>query len=495
MVNVSVSFVDTPILSYHTCNAIFGVAEQMTEIKELRFILKNLVRQMEATVPYAAAWVQDRVGERLLLDSREARAEALERQQGVVLTVFTGRAFMEYALNGIGTSEFCDRLTAGAEELVKTALMEGIVDVGLDIDPGVALNQDFAAAMATPPEQIPLRRKMATLKTIRDDLQIRDARVVNATVFYSHTRSRELFVNRTRSLYQELPRTQMVAQVVLREGDRTACLHGGHCYLGGYEHTYIKEEEQGRLIRDAARILTAPRLSPGMYDCIFSPDFAGIFAHEAFGHGTEADLFLERRSRGQEYLGHQVASPLVNLSDSPALPGQAASFFFDHEGILAEETRIIENGVLKCPITDLNSALRLGLRRTPNGRRESYAHKIYARMTNTYFGPGNRNFEEMLQDIKFGYFLDHPSNGMEDPKGWGIQLEGLYAEEIREGKLTGSVFSPVIVTGYVPDLLQSITMVGPQVQISGLGMCGKGHKEWVKVSDGGPFLRLKARLG
>ncbi len=116
-------------------------------------------------------------------------------------------------------------------------------------------------------------------------------------------------------------------------------------------------------------------------------------------------------------------------------------------------------------------------------------------MTNTYFGPGSSSFEEMLADIEFGYFLDHPSNGMEDPKGWGIQLEGLYAEEIRRGKLTGKVFSPVIVTGYVPDLLQSITMVGPNVEISGLGMCGKGHKEWVKVSDGGPYLRLQARLG
>ena len=42
---------------------------------------------------------------------------------------------------------------------------------------------------------------------------------------------------------------------------------------------------------------------------------------------------------------------------------------------------------------------------------------------------------------------------MEDPKGWGIQLEALYAEKIKDGKLTGEVFSPVVVTGYVPDIL------------------------------------------
>ena len=145
-------------------------------------------------------------------------------------------------------------------------------------------------------------------------------------------------------------------------------------------------------------------------------------------------------------------------------------------------------------MTDLNSAMRLGMVRSANGRRESFERKVYARMTNTYFGPGEDTFEEMVNSMEDGFFLEHPSNGMEDPKGWGIQLEGYYAEEIKNGKLTGRVFTPVIVTGYVPDLLQSITMVGNTVEISGLGMCGKGHKEWVKVTDGGPYLKLQARL-
>jgi len=76
----------------------------------------------------------------------------------------------------------------------------------------------------------------------------------------------------------------------------------------------------------------------------------------------------------------------------------------------------------------------------------------------------------------------------------GIQLESLYAAEIKNGRLTGNIFSPVIVTGYVPDLLMSITAVSDQFKISSMGYCGKGHKEWVKVTDGGPHLLLKARL-
>ena len=157
----------------------------MKSIKDIEPMLKNLVQEMEKTVPYAAAWAQDALGEQLLVDSREARAEALERQQGVVLTVFTGRSFLEYALNGVATCEFCDRLTAGAEGLVTAALTEGIVDLGLSVDPGTPLTQDFAATAKIPPEQIALSEKMAALQELRDDLHVREPRVVNATALYA----------------------------------------------------------------------------------------------------------------------------------------------------------------------------------------------------------------------------------------------------------------------------------------------------------------------
>ena len=35
---------------------------------------------------------------------------------------------------------------------------------------------------------------------------------------------------------------------------------------------------------------------------------------------------------------------------------------------------------------------------------------------------------------------------------------------------------------------------GPK-KVIGSGMCGKGHKEWVYVSDGGPYLKAEAKLG
>lgn len=459
-------------------------------IKTLKFPLADLVFDMEKKVPYASALAMETEGEKVTVETHEQKAEPLPPRRGVVFTVFTGRHFMEAATDDLRP----EMLKKTAQDLVKKA--EGLIRYdGPVIDPGEMTDQEFYVQRQIKNEDIPLSQKIALCRSCKNRLEQADKRATSALCQYLFVRTRELFVNRHKKLYQDLKRTQPVAFVVMRDGQRAARLHTGHAYQGGYEHAALPEEKLDKLIADCARILYAERLQPGYYDCIFSPAFGGMFAHEAFGHGMETDMFLKHRARGAEYINKEVASPLVNMFDSPSLPGQAASFFFDHEGQPASETQIIENGILKSGLTDLNSALRLSLRRTANGRRESFTHKVYARMTNTYFGPGRNSFEEMARDISFGYLLEHPSNGMEDPKGWGIQLEGYYAEEIRNGQLTGKVYSPVIVTGYVPELLKSITMVGDKVEIGGLGMCGKGHKEWVKVTDGGPYLRLKARLG
>jgi len=460
------------------------------DIYNLKGTLKELVARMEKTVPYASALAMETLGERVVVMTKESRVEPLDPSTGVVFTAFTGRQFLEYATGDLTE----DSLSRAARELVRMAESAGL---GGDttISPGEPAEQDFTVVEAIPNDSVPLQDKINRCKVFMEKLQGMDSRIVNAVSMYAFTRNRELYVNRDKTLFQDLKRGQAVIQAVMRDGDENVQLHEGDSHQGGYENSTIPASKFEGLVADCRRMLGAPRLVPGYYDCIFSPEFAGITAHEAFGHGTESDMFLKDRCRGREYLGKAVGSPLVNMFDSPAEAGEAASFYFDHEGQLSSRTQIISDGILVSPITDLNSAARLGLKRTANGRRESYERKAYARMTNTFFGAGSDRFEDMVKSIDFGYLVTRPSNGMEDPKGWGIQLEGYLAEEIKGGKLTGKVFTPVIVTGYVPELLSSISMVGDESSIFGLGYCGKGHKEWVKVTDGGPYLKLKARLG
>lgn len=266
--------------------------------------------------------------------------------------------------------------------------------------------------------------------------------------------------------------------------------------LMGSEILVQLDELLERSAKNTLELLEAEPMTPGEYDIITDPAFTGLIAHEAFGHGAEMDMYVKGRAKGQEYTDKRVGSPLLNMRDGAHAGQEVASFFFDDEGQPAGDTHIIEAGILRSGMCDELSAYQLGFHPTGNGRRESYKRKAYTRMTNTFFQPGEAKLEEMMASIDHGYYLEGFFSGMEDPKNWGIQCVAAKAREIKDGQFTGKLFSPVYLTGYVPDLLGAISMVSDAegLKLGGCGYCGKGWKEWVKVSQGGSYLKTRGRL-
>jgi len=240
----------------------------------------------------------------------------------------------------------------------------------------------------------------------------------------------------------------------------------------------------------ANKVRNAGKIRPGKYTALLSPHVTGLLAHESFGHGMEADTMYKDRARARDYLGRRIAPRHVDIIDNPAFPERNGSIFFDDEGMIAKPTMLVEKGIVKQPITDMTHAKLLGVARSANGRCESFDHKSYARMTNTYFGAGKHSAKRMIKSVKDGMYLHYSMGGMEDPKGWGVQIQGIVAERIRSGKLTGEVFYEVGLSGFLPDILSNIKAVSLEFMLEGVGMCGKGHKEWVRVSEGGPFLKI-----
>jgi TldD protein len=306
----------------------------------------------------------------------------------------------------------------------------------------------------------------------------------------------KLYVSRKRELSQDYCITQGYVFPIVRRKGNTKYAFYGFSRMGGLEEIEPLRSEIEPVIREALMLLDSEPITPGEYEVVCSPEISGLIAHEAFGHGVEMDMFVKNRAKSREYMGKRVGSDLVYMHDgAQAAKHQPASYLFDDEGILGSDTEIIEKGMLKSGISDLLSALRLNIKPTGNGRRESYERKAYARMTNTFFEPGTYKKEELIRSIPYGVLLEKMSSGMEDPKNWGIQCMVLYGREIRDGRLTGKVFSPIIMTGYVPELLSNISMVSDDFELFASGACGKGYKESVKVSDGGPYIKMKARLG
>ena len=458
---------------------------------ELIPALAQAVETLERLAPNASAYARRNSGTQVRVDAASVSCTPLTPDAGFTLSAWTGDRFLEAS---------CDNPCAEAVREQTHRLADRIRKAHVDWDRRMPVQERLERAYVQSSVEDP--------RAIAAGTKIEAARALRAAVLAApHAReavgmlgdihAEIVYVDRSRRLSQQLHRVRQICLGVFAKDAHQAQLHAGREAVGGWEQLDDPATVAADVVRDGPRILGAPRLSdPGEHVCVFDGHFAGIFAHEAFGHGTEQDLFLKDRSRGAEYLGKRVASDLVDMYDDPS-NGWAASYFFDDEGVLATPTCIVSKGILVAGLNDRHSQSELARRglavaKTANGRREAYDHKPYTRMTNTFFGPGTATTEELIRGVARGYHLTHPSNGMEDPKGWGIQLEGSMAEEIVDGRLTGRVFSPVVVTGSVPRLLQSVDGVGREVVEASIGQCGKGYKEWVKVTDGGPALRLRA---
>ncbi|MBR5755027.1 MAG: TldD/PmbA family protein, partial [Erysipelotrichaceae bacterium] len=319
--------------------------------------------------------------------------------------------------------------------------------------------------------------------------------VINFLSRYIKRQTSNIFVSDRKCLSQKYDWINVITYVVVRDGDNIKSHYSAEGEADSAKALKLFRKNAGHVLEIAVKMLSAKPVKPGKYTIITDPSISGLIAHEAFGHGVEMDMFVKNRAKAINFVGKYVASPLVDMYDGASSCLSSASYFFDDDGVEAHKTQIIKKGILQTGISDSLSAMELGTEPTGNGRRQDYQRKVYTRMTNTWFGPGKDKLEDMIKSVKHGYYLCQTNNGMEDPKNWQIQCTAEYGLEIKDGKFTGEMIAPVVISGYVIDLLKSISMVSDKVTVIGSGMCGKGHKEWVYVSDGGPNLKAEAKLG
>ncbi len=458
------------------------------DLAELEGRLGELVAEMEKTVPYASALYTESAGLTVTARTRERTASTTPRSGGVVLRVHDGRGFHEAATSDLSA----DGLAATAKGLVAGAAVR---QVGFwPVEPAPAASGAWVSPGYVEPETIRPGEWVERADALLAEAQALDARQQSASASVSGSWTRSLYVDRQRRLRQSLLRTGTNVFLFGTDGKGTGRASVSRRLQGGLEVARLEETDREALRQEFNDTFRAERVPPGTYTVLSAPAVTGLLAHESFGHGVEYDMFIRGRARAAQFLGKRVAPEWVQIWDDPSQERQNGSYFFDDEGWLASPTQIVKDGVFVRPITDQYAAAVGRVGRTANGRRQSYAGKAYSRMSNTFFGRGATPVADLFASVEDGIFLDGFQSGMEDPHGWGIQLICRIGYEIKRGERTGRVFAPVGVGGTVPEILGSVTLVGDSFSL-GPGTCGKGHKEWVPVADGGPHLVFRAPLG
>ncbi len=457
-----------------------------SDMAELRFALGEIVAQGREHAPYFTVLLSAKHGLTIQIDNREEHVIERNPSAGTVLSAFDGNTIYEKAISGFRQNE----VQKAAQELVREARF---ADYTPSDEP--QRSGDYSTIMQIDPADLSIQEKLDRCRELHRRLKGRDPRIVNAQVRYLELSEHAVFASQYADLAQRIQRINLFLIVVVSgEDGQIQYDYSSKSGSAGWEVLTFTDEEIQQLVDNAIALLSAERIEPGEYQIIAAPGVSGTICHESFGHGVETDMFLKQRARAAYFIDRTVGSDLVNIVDDPSRDGGYGSYFFDDEGRMASPTQIVENGIFRRGITDFYSATALNIPRSANGRRQDYSRKAYARMSNTYFEAGTSTLGDMLAQVDHGVYLDKWSSGMEDPQGWGIQVTCHYGHEIKAGQITNRVFTPIGISGYVPEVLQSVSAVSTGLELDA-GTCGKGHKESLPVASGGPHLLLKARLG
>ena len=288
------------------------------------------------------------------------------------------------------------------------------------------------------------------------------------------------------------PLVRLNVQVIVEHNGRRESGYAG--YGGRYSYEELlgdgKPEKFAReALRQALVNLEAIDAPAGVMPVVLGSGWPGVLLHEAVGHGLEGDFNRKGTSTYAGRMGQRVASPGVTIVDDGTLAGRRGSLNIDDEGEPSQCTTLIEDGVLTGYMQDSLNARLMGMQPTGNGRRESFAHLVMPRMTNTYMRAGSHDPEEMIRSVSKGLYAVNFGGGQVDITSGKYVFSATEAYLIENGKVTAPVKGATLI-GNGPETMQRVKMIGHDLALDeGVGVCGKDGQS-VPVGVGQPSLLI-----
>ncbi len=288
------------------------------------------------------------------------------------------------------------------------------------------------------------------------------------------------------------PLVRMNVQVIVEQAGRRESGYAGFGGRYSYEELLAdgKPEKFAReALRQALVNLEAIDAPAGVMPVVLGNGWPGVLLHEAVGHGLEGDFNRKGTSTYAGRMGQQVAARGVTIVDDGTLEGRRGSLNIDDEGETTQCTTLIEDGILVGYMQDSLNARLMGMAPTGNGRRESFAHLVMPRMTNTYMRAGTHDPEEMIRSVKRGLYAVNFGGGQVDITSGKYVFSATEAYLIEDGKVTAPVKGATLI-GNGPETMLKVAMIGHDLALDdGVGVCGKDGQS-VPVGVGQPSLLI-----
>ncbi|WP_048910333.1 TldD/PmbA family protein [Streptomyces sp. NRRL WC-3744] len=260
----------------------------------------------------------------------------------------------------------------------------------------------------------------------------------------------------------------------------------GHFATAGYEHIPALRlvEEAARVGAEAVALLSAPQCPDETTTLVVTGAQLAMVLHECAGHPMEADRALgsEVSLAGGTYASpdrrgtFRFGSPLVSVHADATIPGALGSYAFDDEGVAAQRTELVKDGIFTGYLSGRESAAALGQESSGAARADGWQRIPLVRMTNLCLEPGDSSLAEMIATTKRGVLMDMTKSVSIDDQRLSFRLGAEAGWEIRDGRL-GRLLKNCTYSGVTPRFWAGCDSLGNQdeFQVHGIPSCNKGE--------------------
>src|SRR5271167_3800788 len=271
--------------------------------------------------------------------------------------------------------------------------------------------------------------------------------------------------------------------------------YGGQWQNKGYELVgELKLLENARRVgEEAVALLKAEQCPEGVFNIILDGSQLGLQIHESVGHPIELDrvLGMEANFAGTSFLTFdklrtlRYGSDLVNVvADARQEHGPGlGTFAFDEEGVAAQSTPIITNGLFTGYLSSRETAPTIGLTRSGGTlRAEGWNRLPIIRMTNVSILPGEKplSLEHLIAGTDDGIYMETNRSWSIDDKRYNFQFGCEMGWEIKKGKRVRMLKNPTY-GGITVEFWRAMDAICSREEwvLWGIPHCGKGQPQQV----------------
>ncbi len=453
----------------------------------------NLAQVQGAT--YADIRIVHRATQDITVKDGVVQELSLDNSQGFGVRVIADGAWGFASSHRLEPSEV-DRVAALAVQIARASALTRIAPV--DIGPPEVHTASYRTPIEIDPFAVPLNDKVSLLlQADKEARAVKGVAVVECSLAFF--RENKVFASTEGSyIEQEIIESGLgMVALAVDEGEVQQRSYpnsfGRHQGTAGYEFV-----QQWDLVGNARRmgeqvvaLLSAPQCPSDVATIILDGPQLALQIHESCGHpieldrvfGTEAAYAGTSFLTPEKYGTFRYGSDIVNITADAVTPTGLGTFGYDDEGVPAQHTDIVKNGLFVGYLTSRETASQLQRinRSAPvrsNGamRADGWNRIPIIRMINVSLQPGEWTLDDLIADTDDGIYMITNKSWSIDDKRLNFQFGTELAYEIKNGKL-GRMFKNATYTDITPKFWGNCDAIcnADHWHVWGTPNCGKGQ--------------------